>query len=234
MQVADCYIHVPYRRLSRQEFEQLSERLLGVAVELARSVKRGRDMDYIFEEGTLFQRIVVIGGIGLAIYSGVAQYHNFRTSVIDMLHDAKSFSDYSVEKFHDLTHTTPADNIYKRTTSRDLNRLHRIVSSFDDMSQGHVPPSELAAIRRRLIHDLAGLARANPGDPEIAEVMRHLPKGPIPDLPDTPIEAIRMDEGELERGTSEGGEPRSPPRAIEEPRRAPRRRFHQRLAIRER
>ena len=48
MQVADSYIHVVrYRRLSRQEFDELSERLFGLATDLARSVRRSRDTDYI-------------------------------------------------------------------------------------------------------------------------------------------------------------------------------------------
>jgi len=43
MQVADCYIHVKYRRLHPGEFESLSEYLLTVATELSQNVKRGRE-----------------------------------------------------------------------------------------------------------------------------------------------------------------------------------------------
>jgi len=101
MKVADCYIHVEYPRVSRYDFEEMSERLLTVAAELARNVKRGSDIDFTFEEGTLLQRIVVIGWLGLGI-SSVAQYHNFRISVIDMVHDAQSFSSLAIDEFRKL------------------------------------------------------------------------------------------------------------------------------------
>src|SRR5271167_1580121 len=50
VQVADCYVHVRYQRLREQDFQDLRERLLGVAIELAPSVKRGQDLDFRFEE----------------------------------------------------------------------------------------------------------------------------------------------------------------------------------------
>lgn len=162
MQVADSYIRVSYRRLNRQEFEELSERLLNAARNLAPEVRRSRNIDYTFEEGSLFQHIVLIGGIGLGTISAVAQYHNFRLSVIEMIEDAQNFGKYSIDQFHKLTNTTPADDIYKRAIPRDLNRLRRIVAGFDEIESGNVSPLRLQSIRDGIIHDLAGLARANP------------------------------------------------------------------------
>jgi hypothetical protein len=43
---------------------------------------------------------------------------------------------------------------------------------------------------------LAGLARANPDDPEIAKFMHLLPKKRIPNLPSTPMEAIKINQAE--------------------------------------
>jgi hypothetical protein len=70
-----------------------------------------------------------------------------------------------------------------------------------------------------MIHDLAGLARENPDDLEIATIMAHLPKGPIPDLPTTSRDAIRLDDLELERQKELGGVRLYAPRGEEAPRR---------------
>jgi hypothetical protein len=231
MQVADCYIHVRYRRLGTYEFDDLREHLLGVATELARTVRRGRDIDYTFEEGTLLQRILVYGSITLGAYNLIASYHDFRESVIEMAHDAETFGGDVFGRFHMLTDTKPDDEIYKRSTSRDVNRLRRIIADFDEASKGHLPASDLTRMRRRVIHDLAGLARANPDDPEVTTLMRHLPKHPIPNLPSTPLEAIRIDDRELERAQQQGGEPSLGQGAGESARRPPRRRFHTRVTI---
>ena len=118
-------------------------------------------------------------------------------------------------------------------TSRDVNRLRRIIADFDEVATGHVPPSELTLVGQRMIDDLAGLARENPDDLEIATIMAHLPKGPIPDLPTTPRDAIRLDDMELERQKELGGMRLYAPRGEEAPRRIPRRRFHTRIAIRQ-
>jgi hypothetical protein len=132
-----------------------------------------------------------------------------------------------------ITDTTSADDIYKRTMPLDINRLNRIVSNFDRIIAGHVTPPQQALIRREVIRDLAGLARANPDDPEIAAIIHVLPKGPIPDLPDSPRETIRMDEAERrKKGDHRGGD-----FILEEQverttlARPPRRRFHKRLTI---
>jgi hypothetical protein len=53
----------------------------------------------------------------LAIYSGIAQYHNLRSLVIELLQDGENFSSRVIEKFHQLTGTKPADTLYKRTVS---------------------------------------------------------------------------------------------------------------------
>ena len=228
MQVTDCYIHVNYPHVRSQGFEELSERLLGVALELARNVKRGHDVDYTFEEGTLLQRIVVIGWLGLGI-SSVAQYHNFRSSVIDMVNDAAIFSGFGIDRFHELTQTTAANDIYKRTTSRDLNRLRRIVAAVDQIGEGGMPRSQLSSIRSRIIHDLAGLAHANPDDAEIGKLIHLLPRRQIPDLPDTPIEAILFDENEIKEYIMAD---RASAERLPLELRRPRRRFHKRLSIR--
>jgi hypothetical protein len=70
-----------------------------------------------------------------------------------------------------------------------------------------------------------------PDDLEIAATMAHLPKGPIPDLPTTPRDAIRLDDLKLERQKELGGVRLYAPTGEEAPRRMPRRRFHTRIAI---
>ena len=77
-----------------------------------------------------------------------------------------------------------------------------------------------------MIHDLAGLARENPDYLEITAIMAHSPKGPIPDLPATPRDSIRLDDLELERQKELGRVRLYAPKGEEAPRRMPRHRFH--------
>jgi hypothetical protein len=229
MQVADCYIHVQYQRLHREEFDELSERLLREATALSEIVKRGTNLDFTFEEGTLFQRILLIGTLTMSTLDFASHYHDLRESVADMVHDGETFSNYAIKKFHEITGTSPKQDIYKRTSSRDMNRLRRIIHSFDQAAGGNIPRFELSRIRRQVIHDLAGLARANPNDPEIAKIFKSLPKDHIPDLPTSPSEAIAIDETEFERKTPSLERPE-----VEGPSRRPRRRFHKRISLQKR
>jgi hypothetical protein len=207
MQVADCYIHVQYRRLTGEEFDNLKEELEIVARDLASIVKRGQDVEFVFEEGTLLQRILIVGRLVIGTLDFLSHHHDLRESVIDMAHDSEAFSNKAIEKFHQLTHTTPNQDIYKRTSSRDVNWLHRIINSFDQAIDGDISPSELPHVRSQVIHDLAGLARANPGDPEIANIFTLLPKDRIPALPSYPLEAISIDEIEFGHKTPSFEEP---------------------------
>jgi hypothetical protein len=228
VQVADCYVHVKYRELYPQEFDRFSRRLLEKAGELAQDVRRGMDLDFTFEEGSIYTRAVVIGQLLFA----VSTYHELRLSVNDLFHEGETFSNYMMTEFHQLTNTAADDNIYTRTTSRDMNRVSRIVHSFDEAAKRQVPPSELAHVRSQVIHDLAGLARANPDSSDVTNILCILRKGPIPDLPKSPAEAIANDEIEYRYD-------KFPYEEHEEPDRAatgvlsdrPRRRFHKRLAI---
>jgi hypothetical protein len=220
MQIADCYIHVQYRRLRPGEFESLSEQLYEVATDLARNVRRARDLDFTFEEGSLIQRILLAGTLVATSLDAVSHYHDLRESIIDIVHDGQTFSEYAIKKFHELTKTTPSQDIYKRTSSRDMNRLHRIVFNFDQAASGNLSPTGLLHARSEVIHDLAGLTRANPDDPEIEKFLNLLPRDRIPDLPSSPAEAIAIDEEEFERRM-----PVPEPDAEPPPRRA-RRRFH--------
>jgi hypothetical protein len=222
MQVADCYIHVNYRSLDGPEFEQLSKRLFDEANRLARVVKRAQQVDFTFEQGTIIQRIVVIG----VVLHIVSQYHDLRESVKEMVRDSETFSTQVIKTFHHVTNTTTANDIYRRTASKDLNRLRRIISNVDQIAYGHVPVSELSPLREQIIRDLAGLARANPDDTEIERLFHLLPKDRIPDFPKTPRDAVLMDVPRREPTEGPLGV-----RSVEERPRAPRRKFHRRFFI---
>jgi hypothetical protein len=194
VQIADCYIHIHYRSLRRDEFDKFSEELQRVAVNLATNVvKRGQEVEFTFEEGTLLQRILVWGSLALGAIDFASHYHDLRESIADATHDEKTFSDWAIGEFHKITHSVAANEIYRRTSSRDLNRLRRIVSNFDKVSNSRLSSHHLRRIRDDVVHDLAGLARANPHDPEVDQVLRALPSHEIPDLPKSVDEAIDMD-----------------------------------------
>jgi hypothetical protein len=229
MQVADCYIHVKYRELRLGEFESLSDKLYEVATELAPIVKRAHDLDFTFEEGSLIQRILLVGTLISSSLDAASHYHDLRESIIEMVHDGETFSEYATKRFHELTNTTPSQDIYKRTSSRDMNRLHRIVSNFDRAAGGNISPTELLHARSDVIHDLAGLARANPNDPEIETILHLVPRNRFPDLPSSPAEAIAIDDTEPEHRRRFHEEPE----VGLHPRR-PRRRFHRHSVLRRR
>jgi hypothetical protein len=170
MQVADCYIHVKYRTLRLREFQILSERLLHYATDLMREViPRGRDLDFTFEEGTLFHRLVVMGGLLIGTTDVISKYRDLKESIIEMVHDGEEFSDKAIREFRELTGANSDQDIYKRTSSRDMNRLSRIVSNIDQAADTMQGP-ELTDLRTHVIHDLAALARANPNDPDVEAV----------------------------------------------------------------
>jgi hypothetical protein len=229
MHVADCYIHVRYGELAPREFDALSEVLLRYATRLAaRSVPRGRELEFTLEEGSLFHRIVVIGGLLLGTGDVLSKYHDLKESVIEMVHDGEEFSDKAIKEFRQLTGAKPDHDIYKRTTSRDMNRLTRIVSSFDVASTKRLNPDELDNLRTQVIHDLAGLVRANPEDPDIEAIFHAIPRNSIPSLPRSPADAVEADAFNLQYKGHHFKEPEeeAPPRPGR-----PHRRFHERVAL---
>jgi hypothetical protein len=112
-------------------------------------VKRGQDIDFTLEEGTLLQRSLVWGSLTLGALDFASHYHDLRESVADAIHDEKTFSDWAIAEFHKITHSEHAREIYRRTSSRDLNRLQRIASNFDRVSGSRVSPDEIRHSRRR-------------------------------------------------------------------------------------
>jgi hypothetical protein len=225
MQVADCYIHVRYHQLAPREFNRLSDRLYHVATNLSGVVKRAHDLDFTFEEGSLIQRILLAGTLLASSLDAVSHYHDLRESVVEMMHDGEQFSEWAIARFHQETKTTPNQEVYKRTTSRDMNRLRRIVSNFDQAASGNMSHSGVLHARSEIVHDLAGLARANADDPEIQRILHVLPRDRIPDLPSDPLEAIAIDEREQKHRPSFHEEPELPPRH------RPRRRFHKHAVL---
>jgi hypothetical protein len=150
--------------------------------------------------------------------------------VIDMVHDGEEFSNYAIKNFHELTDTKPNDEIYRRTSSRDMNRLRRIIDRFDQAIDGNVPSSDLSHVRRQIIHDLAGLARANPDEPEIANIFHVLPRDRIPNLPSSPLEAIAINETEFETEFEHKIPSPKEPEPKPSPRR-PRNRFYKEIVL---
>jgi hypothetical protein len=144
MQVADCYIHVKYRPVRSPDFRELSDTLLKAAIEHAQTVTRARELDFTLDEGSLFHRLVLWGHLFAFDIGVLSHYHDLTESISDMVHQGEAFSNSAIDEFHQITHTTQKQVIYKRTSSRDMNRLYRIVDNLDRVSRGNVPRSELA------------------------------------------------------------------------------------------
>ena len=194
MRIAQLEVYVEFRPLELAEFDRLSRELLARAVDLAReTVPQATELELTLEDGSLFHRIVVYGWLFLVPTIEVtSHYHDLRESVVDIVHDGRDFSQGAMDNFHKVTHAAPAQVIYKRTVSEDVERLHRILDNCERVARG-VPYSQMAKMRRTIVHDLAELARANPNDPEVQKIIDSLPRAIFPKLPTTPQEAIDLD-----------------------------------------
>jgi hypothetical protein len=144
-----------------------------------------------------------------------------------MVHDGEEFSDKAIKEFRKLTGAQTDQDVYKRTTSRDMNRLSRIVWSFDVASTKRLNPHELGNIRAQLVHDLAGLVRANPDDPDVEAIFHAIPRHSIPGLPRSPADAVEADAFNFHHKTHHVRDPdEAPPRSGR-----PHRQFHQRVPL---
>jgi hypothetical protein len=154
---------------------------------------RGVTVAYDLEEGTLRERIQLLATLWLII-QGVASYHDLRTSIIDLYHDAKGFAREAIDQFHQITGTKADDIISKRVTPRDVAPLYRIIQNADKLATERSPVLEEVRIRNQIITDLGALCRAYPDDPGLAVLIKTLPKDRKVPLPDTPAEAIAEDD----------------------------------------
>ena len=194
MEVGHVYLKVGTDEIIIDDFEALAYRLEQRAIPIAiRVFGRGVTVAYDLEEGTLREHIKILATLWLII-QGIASYHNLRTSIIDLYHDAESFAREAIDEFHQITGTKTNDIISQRVTPRDMARLYRIIQNADELATEWSPVPEAVQIRDQIITDLGALCRAYPDDPGLAVLIKALPKGRKAPLPDTPAEAIAEDD----------------------------------------
>jgi hypothetical protein len=192
MEVGHAYIWSNVDEVLLDNFEHLALILEEEAVNLTvRVFGRQVELQYTLEEGSLRERITVWATLSLFI-QGIANYHDLRTSIIDLYNDARFFGREAIEQFHNITRTSHEDVISQRVTPRDVARLHRIIENTDklmtELKLGDVQ------IRYRVTTDLAALCRAYPDDPGLVTLMNALPRHKNPLFPETPAQAIAEDD----------------------------------------
>ncbi len=164
-QLAQAYIHFKPYSASEREIRALGRYAEKLAVRTAKEIYGGGVVVEVeLEEGSLRTRITVIGGIFIAVYSGVANYKGFKESVVELCEDAR---DFSVDVCAPFTKKAgvPKEDIYRferrlKTPGklyRISRRLEKLERSATDLSPKDVQ-KELARLRGELdsaTHDLS-------------------------------------------------------------------------------
>lgn len=193
MEVADAYVRASYLVGTEKEFNNLAQALEARVILVARGYfNEGVELNYLLEEGTLLGRVKVIGALIGAIYVAVSQYPDFRQGVLKIHEDAKAFGEAVVQEFKSVTGITNEHILKKRTMSRDVGALYRIVRNLDGLRTSS--PERQRTLKQRIIADLARLCRSYPHDHEVLELLALLKAEELPDLPQTPQEIIAADE----------------------------------------
>lgn len=191
MLVVDTYIHAEHGPVRKDTFDRMAITLEQSALQIAReSFGRGYELEFLIEEGTLWERVRVFGPKLIRILEVVIVLDSAPSAIADLVEKSHRVGESIIEEFRNVTNTAPHQIIYKRTTSRDVNRLARIMRNVDALSSGNLSRADAARIRDRIIVDLAGLARSNPDDEGVQKLMDQLPTRHLPGFPETPPEAI--------------------------------------------
>jgi hypothetical protein len=192
MNIGDVSISANFRNLEEREFRELAlsfeQRISIVSPEIYRAHAK---IEYSFEEGSLKSRVKAILAGSLILYGAVSEYPSFRDGVIKLHHDAITFGHTIVQEFKSVTGVKDKDIGFKRTMSRDVNRLYRITTNIDALERP-TSPFEKNIIREKIITDIAGVCLANPYDEAIWNIINILPRDKIPGLPKTSDEAIAV------------------------------------------
>jgi hypothetical protein len=238
MELADFYIHARFRELSRSEFENMArlseEYIIGHA--RAFSERHGptheSEFIYYFDEGSLKQKAKIIGGLVLATYVTLSHYSDFRKSVIELYDDARAFGDAAVQEFQNATGVIEEDILYRRSVSRDVNQLHRIVKNVDLLTSGHLPETEAMEYREAIASDIVALQLAHPIDYSIQRLLEVVPRRHLPFVPrniDDLVAIVTQRRWEKEELEVPAGKRR--PRGRLPPARVPRYRYERTLRL---
>ena len=200
MELANLYVRAESQGVKRAEFEVMAKHLEEIISRLGREflrrlrVEGESELIYYLEQGSLIGSARIIGAAVLATYVTISQYPAFRNGVIQLYEDARTMGNAAIEEFKRITRAREQEIIYRRTISRDVNRLRRIVENIDFLSSGHVPESEAVACRDAIASDIAGLHRAHPEDHSIERLLDLVPRRRIPPIPERMDGIMEMDE----------------------------------------
>lgn len=141
--IAQVSVRLPISPVSQEEFYEIGRQAERLAVEAAQRIygERPIEIDVYLEEGSVWVRLTVAGGLLLGVYHGVAKYKDFKESVVELKHDATSFGNAIAENLKALA--GPKKNevrVTKRTMtpgrlSLTIDRLEKLNESRGAMSE---------------------------------------------------------------------------------------------------
>jgi hypothetical protein len=200
MKLLDTYVRVESPEINEQRFRRLAtilqERLIPICRNFSETVGISGESEFVYylEQGSIINRNNIVSAL-LATYVTLGGYHDFRESVIQLYEDVRSASSAIVNEFKNVVGSKESDIRYKRTESRDVKRLYRLVQNVDLLSSGHrFLPETRPRQAAQIVTDLAGLLRSNPNEPELRGVLDIIPQTDhIPPIPRDPDEVLALD-----------------------------------------
>lgn len=132
-----------------------------------------------------------IGALGIAIYSGIANYPNFKNGLETLYRDAKDYGSMAIDEFKKLTDSIRQGDLYsqRRTKTpgkllRSLNRLQWLVKNSSELSTAQMQ-EEVRRLRYQLQSALDDLPETE------AETVKSLIKAHHSDeLPDSIVQEL--------------------------------------------
>lgn len=130
-----------------------------VAYQAARDIYGGGvEVEVVLQDGSLFTKITVVGGLLLGTYHGVASYPDFKDGIVELCEDANKYTDAFVHNFLSAS-ATPQSKVVKISTSTKtpgkVSRLLKKLERLDQKAKQKTEISEQLATANQTLESIA-------------------------------------------------------------------------------
>ncbi|SFI62602.1 hypothetical protein [Bradyrhizobium sp. Gha] len=200
-ELAQAYTHLKPYSASRRDIQSLGRYAKRVAIRTAADIYGGEvEIEVQIEEGSLVDRITVIGSLLLAAHGHIADYKGFKESVVDMCDDAREFAIDVCAPFIKKA-GVPKEDVYRferrlKTPGklyRFSKRLEKLEHSVGELSP-HDVQKELGSLRAELDFITEHLS---PQERQALDPILNRPELPPPKewpIPEEPKFAVRKED----------------------------------------
>lgn len=231
MKVTNISIRVRHGSLSESEFRILRRKLEAESIDQARRIfGHGYDFDFDLEEGTLWERIKIVGPL-LVFMSAVNTIDDFPSKVVDLTHKVENLYQDVRKTFLRTTNSKSSDVLYDRTRSTDVATLRRIAENLGQLQYGDLSKARRTMIGEEIAVDVARLYRSDGDDGGIQLLLDRLPTPKLPGLPRSPREVVEWAEEQRPRELPEQRKMLAGPERRTAKIRKPRNKYHNRVAL---